>query len=103
LLLVALASLLVRGGERLTLLGSGIAPMNGRVALSRVAELVGRELSKPDSLPPFEPLPRSGQLVLFGDFLSPLDPVNAAITRLAAAGLKGHLLQSIDPATEDLP
>ena len=41
LLLVALASLLVRGGERLTLLASGIAPMRGRVALSRLAELVG--------------------------------------------------------------
>src|SRR6266404_1556855 len=48
LLLVALASLLVRGGERLTLLGTGISPMSGRIALSRVAELVGREPSEPD-------------------------------------------------------
>jgi len=103
LLLVALSSLLVRGGERLTLLGSGIAPMNGRIALSRVAELVGREPSEPNGLPPFEPLPRAGQLVLIGDFLSPLDAVNAAVTRFAAAGLKGHLLQIIDPAEEDLP
>jgi uncharacterized protein (DUF58 family) len=103
LLLVALASLLVRGGERLTLLGSGIAPMNGRVALSRVAELVGRERSEPDGLPRFEPLPRSGQLVLIGDFLSPLDAVNATITRFAAAGLKGHMLQITDPAEEELP
>jgi uncharacterized protein (DUF58 family) len=102
-LLVALSSLLVRGGERLTLLGSGIAPMNGRIALSRVAELVGREPSEPNGLPPFEPLPRAGQLVLIGDFLSPLDAVNAAVTRFAAAGLKGHLLQIIDPAEEDLP
>ena len=35
LLLVALASLLVRGGERLTVLGSGMVPISGRVALSR--------------------------------------------------------------------
>jgi len=34
LLLVALASLLVRGGERLTLLGSGISPMSGRIAMT---------------------------------------------------------------------
>src|SRR5206468_10379746 len=40
LILVALASLLVRGGERLTLLGSGVAPMSGRVALSRLVQLV---------------------------------------------------------------
>jgi uncharacterized protein (DUF58 family) len=102
LLLVALASLLVRGGERLTLLGSGIAPMNGRVALSRVVEMIGRN-PKTGSLPDFEPLPRAGQLVLIGDFLSPLKLVNAMITRFAAAGLKGHMLQVADPAEEDLP
>lgn len=103
LLLVALASLLVRGGERLTLLGSGISQMGGRVALSRIAEVIGRDLPEPDSLPAFEPLPRAAQLVLIGDFLSPLEDVNAAVTRYAAAGLKGHLLQVVDPAEEDLP
>ena len=103
LLLVALASLLVRGGERLSLLGSGIAPMNGRIALSRVVEMIGRHPPGPESLPAFEPLPRAGQLVLLGDFLSPLDAVNVAVTRFAAAGLKGHMLQIIDPAEEDLP
>jgi uncharacterized protein (DUF58 family) len=103
LLLVALASLLVRGGERLTLLGSGITPMSGRIALSRVAELIDRDLREPEGLPAFELLPRAAQLVLIGDFLSPLDTVNASIARFAAAGLKGHLLQIIDPAEEDLP
>src|SRR6516164_4910913 len=102
LLLVALASLLARGGERLTLLGSGIAPMNGRIALSRVVEMIDRN-PQADSLPAFEPLPRAGQLVLIGDFLSSLDMVNSAVTRFAAAGLRGHMLQVSDPAEEDLP
>jgi uncharacterized protein (DUF58 family) len=103
LLFVALASLLVRGGERVTMLGSGMAPMNGRIALSRVVELIGRDQADAASLPAFEPLPRAGQLVLIGDFLSPPDAVNAVIARFAAAGLKGHLLQVVDPAEEDLP
>lgn len=103
LLLVALASLLVRGGERLTLLGSGIVPMNGRIALTRLVEMIRRHPPGADSLPAFEPLPRAGQLVLFGDFLSPLDTVNAVVTRFAAAGLRGHMLQITDPAEEDLP
>ena len=65
LLLVALASLLVRGGERLTLLGSGIAPMSGRIALSRIVDLIGRgliswDLPEAASLPAVEPLPRAG-------------------------------------------
>ncbi|MBV8088137.1 MAG: DUF58 domain-containing protein, partial [Alphaproteobacteria bacterium] len=103
LLLVALASLLVRGGERLTLLGSGIAPMNGRIALTRLVEMIERQTPGSESLPAFEPLPRAGQLVLIGDFLSPLDKVNTIATRFAAAGLKGHMVQIIDPAEEDLP
>jgi uncharacterized protein (DUF58 family) len=103
LLLVALASLLIRGGERLALMGSGIPPMSGRIALSRVAELIGRPPPEAESLPVFEPLPRAAQLVLIGDFLSPFDVVNAAVTRFAASGLKGHLLQIVDPAEEDLP
>jgi uncharacterized protein (DUF58 family) len=103
LLLVALASLLVRGGERLTVLGSGMAPISGRIALSRVAELIGRDQPDAPSLPAFEPLPRAAQLVFIGDFLSPPDFVNSAIAGFAASGLKGHLLQVVDPAEEDLP
>jgi uncharacterized protein (DUF58 family) len=103
LLLVALASLLVRGGERLTLLGSGMTPMSGRIALSRVAELIDHDPPEPESLPIFEPLPRAAQLVLIGGFLSPLAAVNGAVARFAGAGLKGHLLQIVDPAEEDLP
>lgn len=105
LILVALASLLVRGGERLTLLGSGVAPMTGRVALSRLVQLIERapESGAAHGVPAFEPLPRAGQLVLIGDFLTPLDGINAAIAQFAAAGLKGHLVQIADPAEEDLP
>jgi uncharacterized protein (DUF58 family) len=103
LLLLALASLLVRAGEHLSVLGSGNPPISGRLALSRVAALIARETSDGAGLPEFEPLPRFGQLVLFGDFLDPLDAVNRAVGRFAAAGLKGHLLQIVDPAEEDLP
>jgi uncharacterized protein (DUF58 family) len=103
LLLVALASLLIRGGERISVLGSGVGPMSGRVALSRVAEMIGRPSAEAAGLPPFQPLPRAAQLVLISDFLAPLEAVNAAVSQFAAAGLKGHLLQIVDPAEEDLP
>jgi uncharacterized protein (DUF58 family) len=103
LLLLALASLLVRGGERLALLGSGLMPLFGRIALTRLTELIDRAPAPAASLPVFEPLPQAAQLVLFGDFLSPLDAVRATLARFAAAGIKGHLLQIVDPAEEDLP
>jgi hypothetical protein len=76
--------------------------MNGRIALSRVVEMIDRN-PRGDSLPAFEPLPRAGQLVLIGDFLSPLEMVNSTVTRFAAAGLKGHMVQVSDPAEEELP
>ena len=111
LILVALASLLVRGGERLTLLGSAVAPMTGRVALTRLVQLIegqpiagapGQTSAAP-GMPSFEPLPRAGQLVLIGDFLAPLDAINGVVTTFAGAGLRGHLLHIADPAEEDLP
>ena len=105
LILVALASLLVRGGERVTLLGSGLTPTNGRIAITRLVDLLQHESPRERraSLPDFEPLPRAGQLVLVGDFLSDLDTINRMIAGFAAAGIGGHMLQVVDPAEEDLP
>jgi uncharacterized protein (DUF58 family) len=102
LLLVALVALLVRGGERASLLGSGLPPLSGRVALTRICAAVERG-GGDASLPEFQPLPRHGQVVLIGDFLSPLDEVQAALGRYAGTGIRGHLLQVLDPAEETLP
>ena len=103
LILVALASLLVRGGERLCLLGGGMTPMSGRAALTRLVDLVERRGTGGEGLPAMENLPRHAQLVLIGDFLGPLDATNKIVAGFAAAGLAGHMLQIVDPAEEDLP
>jgi len=105
LLLLALTALLIRGGERASLLGSGAPPMSGRAALNRIAAFIGRPAGSEvaASLPAFEALPRHAQLVLIGDFLSPLADIQRAVAHFAAAGLRGHLLQVLDPAEETLP
>jgi uncharacterized protein (DUF58 family) len=102
LLLLALAALLVRGGERVALLGSGVPPASGRAVLSRLALTLQRP-ARGDNLPQFEPLPRYGQLVIIGDLLAPLEEIHALVGRFAATGLRGHLLQVLDPAEEALP
>ena len=48
-------------------------------------------------------LPRHGEVVLIGDFLSPLEDLAPIIGGYAAAGVRGHLLQVLDPAEEALP
>jgi uncharacterized protein (DUF58 family) len=106
LLLLALASLLIRGGEHVALLGTGMTPASGRsmvIRLWSMLEARDRKKETHASLPAFEMLPRYGRLVMIGDFLSPLDDTRAAIGGFADQGVGGHLLQILDPAEETLP
>jgi uncharacterized protein (DUF58 family) len=48
-------------------------------------------------------LPRLAQLVLFSDFLAPLEEIDSVVRRFANQGARGHLLQILDGAEEDLP
>ena len=109
LLLLATASLLLRGGERVRLIGAGASGRNhaGRAGLQAVADALGH--ASPDAegeagVPPFDPaLPRHARAVLFGDFLSPLEDIRRSVSALAARPLRGHLVQMLDPAEETLP
>jgi uncharacterized protein (DUF58 family) len=114
LLLLALASLLIRGGEHVALLGTGMTPSTGRGTLLKLWSLIEAEdrtapatpvssSTAAGSLPVFETLPRYGRIVLIGDFLSPLDEMRQAISALANQGMMGHLVQVLDPAEETLP
>ncbi len=107
LLTLALAVLLVRGGERVALLGSGQLPGQSTATLERMAVLLQRDAETDGAdhpgLPADEPLPRHAQVVFVGDFLSPLPEVEAALRRFAERGIRGHLLQLLDPAEETLP
>lgn len=103
LLLLAVAALLVRGGERVALLGGGQLPATGRAGFNRVADALLGEIPDGDSLPPPAPLPRAAHVVLFGDFLSPPEEIQATVSGLAARGVRGHIVQILDPAEESLP
>lgn len=101
---LALASLLMRGGERIALLQTnGPPPASGRAAYSRLAENMALGPHGGNDLPPVIALPRFARLVLIGDFLSPLEATAAIVNAYAAKGIQGHLLQVLDPAEEDLP
>ena len=99
LLLLALASLLVRGGERVGFIGMEGGAGASRLALNRI----GRAMFAPGeaSLPPPAPIKRGNQLVWFSDFLE--EGVFDAMNRLSRSGVAGHLVRIIDPAEEDFP
>jgi uncharacterized protein (DUF58 family) len=103
LLALALASLLVRGGERVALLGAGPRPAGGRFGLEQFARCLGQAAAAREPMPPPTPLPRSARLVLLSDFLHPLDGLGARLGGFAASGCRGSVLQVLDPAEEMLP
>ncbi|MBM3531890.1 MAG: DUF58 domain-containing protein [Alphaproteobacteria bacterium] len=103
ILLRALGLLLVGAGERISLLGEGLPPTTGRTALLRLSHGLERPTAAPAGIPLFEPLPRHAELVLIGDLLAPLDEVQALVGKFVAPGVRGHLLQILDPAEESLP
>jgi uncharacterized protein (DUF58 family) len=104
LLTLALMALLVRGGERIALLGLPVRPQTGRGALTRLADaLMAGGAAEPKSLPVFELLPRFAHVVLIGDFLQPVEELNALVGRFAGRGIGGYILQVLDPAETALP
>jgi uncharacterized protein (DUF58 family) len=103
LLLLALASLLLRGGERVVMIAPDARPVSGRSGLDRLADAMGTEGEDNAGLPPGVSVPRHARVVLFGDFFSPLEEIQAAVGRLAATPVSGYLLQILDPAEADLP
>ncbi|HEY4748235.1 MAG TPA: hypothetical protein VIH38_11730, partial [Steroidobacteraceae bacterium] len=80
-------------------------------AVRRIAETLydeARDAGKdggrtPPSLPPLIPLPAHGTIVLVSDWLDPLENIEAVIRHYASGGVRGHLVQVLDPAEEDLP
>jgi uncharacterized protein (DUF58 family) len=107
LLLLALAALLLRGGERVMLIAPGERPVSGRVGLDRLAAaldgLTDGEVGAEVGLPPRVKLPRHASVVLIGDCLAPLDEIQAEIGRLSATPVTGTMLQVLDPAEVELP
>ncbi|MBT3559234.1 MAG: DUF58 domain-containing protein [Rhodospirillales bacterium] len=106
LLALALASLLVRGGEYVALSGSGKPPSNNRAALQEMAlSLSNGTLSNGplSSVPPIESLPRDARMVLFGDFLDDPRHLTDTLAQYADKGVKGLVVRLIDPAEEALP
>jgi uncharacterized protein (DUF58 family) len=98
LLLLALSSLLLRGGERVRLFGLP-RPFAGRSALPQIADALAQMAPAPVDAR----IARHARAVLFGDFWTPLEETRACLAALAGQGVRGHMLQVLDPAEETLP
>jgi uncharacterized protein (DUF58 family) len=98
----ALADLLVRGGERVGLLG-GPRPTSSRGIVEKLGEAMLADRSAPAGLPTATPLAPLTEAVLIGDFLGPAEEVAQTISVLASRGARGHLVMVADPIEETFP
>jgi len=103
LLVLALASLLTRGGERVAWLGQDRRPLGGRSGMASLCEGLVAASADPVSLPPGQQLPRHARVVLIGDFFVPLDALSERMRSFVGRGVRGHLMQVTDPAEWSLP
>ncbi|TCP62818.1 uncharacterized protein DUF58 [Rhodovulum bhavnagarense] len=102
-LALAVGVLLMRGGERVGLTGTGLPPRRGPLQLLRLAEALGAGGSADYGAPDAKGMPPHARAVFLSDFLGDLAPVEAALTEAADRGVKGALLQILDPAEEAFP
>ena len=107
LLLLALAILLNRGGERVALLGGSHGPSTGETAVNRIVQAFGLASEETqgadEGLPGDAHIPRHAELVVIGDLLSPLAEIDKVVARYANRGVRGHMVQILDPAEATLP
>jgi uncharacterized protein (DUF58 family) len=104
LLVLALAEMLVRTGERVGLLGL-TRPIASRFVLDRFAEaFVVAEAHGPSaSLPPRTPVARFSEVVIIGDLLDPVPDLAERLSAVAVEGARVHLVQVLDPVEETFP
>jgi uncharacterized protein (DUF58 family) len=98
---LALASLALRAHERVAIIGTGERPSQSRSSLLTMARHLVAGTG--DALPSPQTLVRNSAVVLFGDFLDPVEDIARSIRQLAGQGVSGHMVQVNDPAEETLP
>lgn len=106
LLSLALAVLLVKAGERVSLLGTDAAqPRTGELQLNRIAmELAQDREDRPDyGKPPQAQYRSSGRAVFLSDFMGDKEQVFPALAHAAQNNVTGVFLQIVDDTEEDFP
>ena len=99
---LALAEILVEGGERVGIPGL-MRPTGSRDVIERMAQAIVHDRTERASLPPsFAPSPLA-EIVVLSDLWSDIDEIRRTLAQLASGGARGHLVQIVDPAEETFP
>ena len=103
LLGLALAIMLLRGGERVGLTGTALPPRRGNPQVLRLAEMFCRDDAADYSPPEHRAMIPHARAVFISDFLGDIGDVELALTKAADRGVRGVLLHVLDPSEEAFP
>jgi uncharacterized protein (DUF58 family) len=102
LLMLALASLLLRGGEKVIWCDERRAiAAHGTSGLNRIAARLGDFNEHNAGLPPDGPIASRAHMIMCSDFLMPEENLIALMRRYAALNLRGCLVHILDPIEEN--
>ena len=104
LLALAITILMLRGGERVGLTAFAAPPRSGEPQLMRLANLLSDNSSDADyGAPEARGMAPNSRALFVSDFMGDLTLVEAALAKAADRGVKGALLQVLDPQEEAFP
>lgn len=103
LLGLATAILLLRGGERVGLTGTLLPPRRGNAQVLRLAQCLTEDAAEDYAPPEHRAMIPHARAVFISDFLGQMDEVRLALTKAADRGVRGVVLQVLDPAEEQFP
>ena len=100
-LILALAELLSRSGERIAWpgLSDAFTSRNGAERIASYLAHAGDVPAKPD----LSNIRRFSDIILAGDFLDPVEETKAWLDVLSRHGVRAHLIEVADPAEETFP
>ena len=102
-LALATAILLTRGGERVGLTGRRLPPKRGAGQIRQMAELLCKNDNSDFGSPDTQGLLPHSRALFISDFLGGIGPTKAALFEAADRGIKGCILQILDPQEEAFP
>ncbi len=104
LLALAASVLLIRGGERVGLTSLTMPPRSGEMQLLRLTQtLADAEGAEDYGIPEVKGMVSHSRAVFISDFMGDISAVSEALTSAADKGVKGALLQILDPEEEAFP
>ncbi|MGR3617208.1 MAG: DUF58 domain-containing protein [Paracoccaceae bacterium] len=103
LLSLAIAILLIRGGERVGLTGATLPPRRGEGQVLRLAHSLTNDDDRDYAPPEHRAMIPHARALFISDFLGDFSEIHLALTKAADRGVRGVLVQVLDPSEERFP